>query len=346
MSAIDPTTHIHVSEREPDGSWEDCIWDSGLEFYRDAIDPAPPATHTEAQALRKASGEPATGPSNMGNFRKGVAARYHKALPAAIAAKGILAALRPGDVALVTGSMSAFGAADPLSAWDRNFDGGHAVWLARTPDGVLLWCDPEAPTTAGVPITVTSEQVQKFVNALVGGEALVAPALQWPAVTPGAGGAVEPAMRPIFQPLVGYTAVIKAGARIRSEPLIAVKFVTLPADLPVKNVIGYVKGDTDPSNGKNEWLGWLSADLWRFTAAKNVASVTAPVFEDGYTKSTQEAAVKVAVEAQKQADQAAIDAANAATAKAQVDLGNAAAVERERLALAIGAAEAEKVRNS
>jgi hypothetical protein len=73
-----------------------------------------------------------------------------------------------------------------------------------------------------------------------------------------------------------------------------------------------------------------------FTPAKPV------VVDDGYTKATQDAAVA----AQKQADQAAITAANAAAAKAQADLATAAGTERERLAQSLGKAEADKVRNS
>lgn len=83
--------------------------------------------------------------------------------------------------------------------------------------------------------------------------------------------------------------------------------------------------------------------------------------DDGFTKATQDAAVlaqkaaddtacaqstTAAVAAQAQADKVVIDAANAATAKAQADLVSAAAAERERLAQALGKAEADEVRNS
>jgi len=338
----DPSTHKHISEREADGSFEDCTWDSGLEFYRDAIDPSKPATHAEAQALRAASGEPPTGGSNLGDFRRGVAARYHHTLPAAISNKGILTALKPGMVGTVQGSMSAFGPLHVLSKWDRNFDGGHATWVARTPSGVLLWCDPEAPTSADVPVLISEDNLQKFVNAF-NGEAIVAPALQWPGVPAGV-PTVYP-INPLPAVVLGSTAVIDPLSNIRVDPKIAaVKVRTTTVAETVKNVVGYVTGDKDPANGKTDWLAWLEAGKWRYTAIDNIKSITAPVAgaDDGFTAVTQAAAVA----AQKAADQAAIDAANSAAAKSAAAAVAAPGLERERLAVVLGKAEADKVRNS
>lgn len=310
----DPLTHKHISEREADGSWEDCTWDGGLEFYRDAIDPSVPATHTEAQALRAASGEPPTGGSNLGDFRKGVAARYHRTLPPAISNKSILTALKPGYVGTVQGSMSAFGPLNVLSKWDRNFDGGHATWVARTPGGVLLWCDPEAPTTADVPVIISEADLQKFVDAF-NGEAIVAPALQWPGIPAGVSTVYPILAAPAVK--LGSTAVIKAQSNIRTEPRIAASKVrTLAADTSVANVIGYVTGDKDPANGRTEWLAWLEGGQWRYTALDNVKSITAPITgDDGYTKATQDAAVA----AQKAADQQALNDAVTKAAQTATD---------------------------
>ena len=303
MSTVDPKTHVHISERESDGSWEDCTWDAGLEWYRDAFDPSKPATHAEAQSLRAASGEPPTGGSNMGDFIRGVKARYGRTLPADISNKSTLTALKPGYVAMVQGSMSAFGPTHPLSKWQPGFDAGHAVWLARTLSGVLLWCDPLAPTTADVPVIVTEETVTKYVNAFAG-RSIVAPALQWPDVPAG-----DPTVYPInLTPAVvlGSTAVIKAQSNIRVDPKIAAaKVRTTAVDETVKNVVGYVTGDKDPANGKTDWLAWLEAGKWRYTAIDNVKSITAPVTDDGYTKATQDAAVA----AQKAADTIALNEA-------------------------------------
>lgn len=333
---MEPTTHIHITEQEADGTWEDCTWAGGLEFYRDAFDPRKPATHTEYQALRAASGEPLTGGSNLGNFRVGVKRRYGRDLPAAISNKGILSALRPGYVATVQGSMSAFGPTNSLSKYDRNFDGGHNVWMARTPDGrTLLWCDPEAPTGADVPVIISSNDVQRFVNAF-DGLAIVAPALKWPIPKENTD------MRPIIRLALNYTAVIKAQSNIRVEPLIAAtKVRTIATDTTVTSVVGYVTGDKDPANGKTDWLGWLEGTAWRFTAIDNVISLKAPgvADDDGFTKLTQEAAVL----AQKKADQVALDNAEAKVAEVTAALAAAPEKERERIAVELGKQEAKRV---
>lgn len=108
-----------------------------------------------------------------------------------------------------------------------------------------------------------------------------------------------------------------------------------------------------------------------FAHSADLTNVLPIVTDDGYTAATQAAAVaaqkatdaaalSTAVASQKAADQVVIDAAKAvnvttqaaldqalATAiKAQADLVTAAADERERLALALGKDEADKVRNS
>jgi len=316
-----PVTHIHISEREPDGSWEDCTWDSGLEFYRDAYDPSKPATHAEAQKLRAASGEPPTGGSNLTNFRHGVHVRYQKTLPLPTPAKRILTDLKPGYCSTVQGSMSAFGPLHRLSKYDRNFNGAHAIYLARTPGGVLLWCDPEAPTAAAVPVVVSEAEVTQFVNALSGGVALVAPALKWP-------GVPEDTVEPLTQYLPGWTGTVKPTANIRSAPHITattkLRVVAAPGEPVV--LIGTVKGDVDPDNGKNIWYLWWKNNRYEYTAMDNIPLLPKPPaggVDDGYTKATQDAAVA----AQKAADQAAIDAAKAEAAAAPV-------TERERIATA------------
>ncbi len=268
MSIPGVPTHKHISEREADGSWEDCTWDAGLEFYRDAIDSSVPATHAEAQALRAASGEPPTGGSNLGDFRRGVAARYHHTLPPAINAHDILAHLAPNWCATVQGSMKAFGSTHRLSAYDRNFDGAHDVYIANV-GGKLYWCDPEAPTLAAVPVTVTPAEVQAFVNAF-GGEAIVAPIQS---LVPA--GADMPTLT-TYVP--GYTANIKALSNIRSAPVAtATKFRTVPAGTKEPVVLtGTVKGGIDPSNGSDVWYTWFKNGRWEYTAKDNVVDIKAP----------------------------------------------------------------------
>jgi len=163
-----PLDHIHISERESDGTWEDCTWDSGLEWYRLVYDARVPATHTEAQLLRMASGEPATGGSNLGNLADGIRRRYGKTVAARLRSFSELrAALTNNRVAVVQGSMRAFAPAHRLSKWQTNFDSSHAVVLINF-GGKLLWCDPLAPTSAAVPVEVTWTEVKAYVSAFAG----------------------------------------------------------------------------------------------------------------------------------------------------------------------------------
>jgi hypothetical protein len=262
---LPPPDHIHISEREADGSWEDCTWDSGLEWYRLVYDARKPATHAEAQLLRRASGEPATGGSNMTDLARGIKARYGTTVPARIIGFAALqAALTPGKVAVIQGSMSAFGPTHRLSTYDRNFDGSHALVLMNI-DGVLLWCDPEAPTTAAVPVVVTWAEVKAFVTKIAG-EHLVGAIKNLP----------KEAAVPLVTYLPGYTAVIKTGSNIRSEPRIAsTRLHALSAPLPVV-VVGTVKGDVDPANGSDVWYELFHENRSEFTAKDNVTNLQAP----------------------------------------------------------------------
>lgn len=264
-----PDTHIHISEREADGTFEDCTWDSGLEFYRDAFDPSVPATHAEAQRLRADSGEPPTGGSNLTDLRNGVRKRYKSALPPAINARDILKALVPGTCAVVQGSMSAFGPGHRLSKFDRNFNGGHAVYLANF-EGDLLWCDPEAPKDAAVPVVVTKDEVRAFVNAFPG-EAIVAP--------------IKTATKPPKEDdvdlktyLPGYTAKVKKGSNIRLAPRIAAEAAhkAIPAAMTV-NIVGTVVGDKDPGNKDSTvWYAFWHESRTEYTAEDNIVGLTPP----------------------------------------------------------------------
>lgn len=280
----------HITEREGDGTWEDCTWCAGLEWYRICFDRTRPASHAEAEALRAASGEPPTGGSNQGDFARGVKARYGENLPVPVnGIANLHAALQPGFAASVQGSMSAFGSAHRLSVYDRNFNGAHCVLVVNI-NGTLYWCDPEAPATANVPVVISWSELAAFVNAFAG-QHLVAPIFK-PAPK-------EDPMLAIVTPLLGYTATIKPGSNIRVEPHIPAALVrrTGTTTTTVQRVVGYVVGDVDPGNQKNLWLGWLEGTEWRFTAIDNVMRTVAPVVttDDGFTKATQDAAVAAAV---------------------------------------------------
>jgi len=315
VSTIDPVRalpgHVHISEREADGTWEDCTFDAGLEWYRDAIDPSKPATHAEAQLIRKASGIVMTGGGTIGDFRRGVKARYGRDLPAAINARAILTHLKPGYVAVVQGSMSVFGPSHRLSVWSKNFDSGHAVWIGKTPEGQLLWCDPLAPATAAVPVTVTSDAVTKFVNAF-DGNALVAPALKWPQK--------EIAMPALTAYLPGQTITIKAGSNIRKDPSDNVTPLRTLTKAETWTIFGSVKGEA--LAGVDVWYVRWAGGRYEYVNKNGVtAGPTAPVTDDGFTKATQDAAVA------------------AAAAKAKAD-------EKERIAVEMGKASADAIRQS
>lgn len=303
MSAI--PGHIHITERESDGSWENCTECSGLEFYRDAIDSSKPATHAEAEALRDASGRAKTGGSNLGDFRKAVLARYGKSLPPAISNKSIVSALKPGMCAVVQGSMSVFGPTHRLSKWDPHFDAGHAVYVANV-GGTILWCDPEAPTGAAVPVTITASELQTFVNAF-NGEAIVAPikALQ-----------KDDSVFNLVKSFPGYTAAIKPQSNVRAAPHItATKFRTVGATAEPVVLVGTVSGDKDPANGSTVWYVWWKNGRWEFTALDNITNVAPP--SGGLTQ----ADVDKAVSAQKTTDaaltQKAVDAATESATAAE-----------------------------
>lgn len=308
-----PVDHIHISEREADGTWEDCTWDSGLEWYRDCIDPRVPATHAEAQLLRRASGEPATGGSNLGDLKRGIKVRYGKDTPALVSNKTILAALKPGYASVLQGSMSAFGPDHRLSKFDRNFDGAHAVYLARTPKGNLLWCDPEAPTAADVPVLVTEAEVTKFVNAFAG-QAIIAKVRAWT-------GATTEDTVDLKTYLPGYTANITPQSNVRSQPRIGATLLhsTGLTKTPAV-VIGTTTGDVDPGNGSNIWYALWHENRVEYTAKDNITDLKPPAAtDDGFTQATQAAAV----------------------AKAKTE---ATAAEKERIAKAAGAAAEAAIR--
>lgn len=302
-----PSVHDHISERESDGTWEDCTWDAGLEYYRLAHDKSRPATHTEAQALRAASGEPPTGGSNVGDFRRGVKARYGVSLPLPISGwTALRAALKPNTVALVQGQMDVFGPTHRLSRWQRGFDGGHAVCVLVLADGTLWWCDPLATDTGYRGERVTAAELKAFVTSFTG-QHLVSPIKYL--------DTQEVTVANLVTYLPGYTATVKRQSNVRAEPRIgATKYHTFSADIKV-NLVGTVKGDVDPANGSDIWYEFFHDGRSEYTAKDNVKDVQPPApVDDGFTKATQDAAL----------------AAQKATLDAQTKTLIAAAVAAER----------------
>jgi len=218
--------HVHVSEREvahqspcgfDPGGYEDCLWCSFLEWWRATGHPDSPATHAEAEALRCDAGEPPTGPSDFNDVRRGVTARYGATLPAVIAGDdAIWAALGPGNVATVIGSMAVFSDGSHWRRWDASFKGIHAVsaWRLDTSDRVW-WCDPLAPTRLG-PTPGTSWNGEwmpradflAFATSAIIGPVIGADMLQLKGVGPKLGtfviGAGHSIIAPIGPPMTHY----------------------------------------------------------------------------------------------------------------------------------------------
>lgn len=318
----------HVSERESDGTWEDCTWCAGLEWFRLCYDAAIASTHAEMQALRAASGEPLDGGSNIGNLRDGIRARYGVTVVGVISGFNALkAALTPGNAAVVQGSMKVFGSTHRLSVWDRGFDGAHAALVVNVA-GLLYWCDPEAPETAAVPVTITWAELQLFVNAFAG-QYLVAP-IKLPVK--------EDAMPNLTSYIPGFTANIKAESNVRADPFVTgtkLRMIPKGTKEPVV-LVGTVRGSVDSANGSDIWFTWFKNGRWEYTAKDNVIDITPPTgVNDGFTAATQLAAVA----AQAQADKLSL---NATVGKAvEIATTTATHAERERLALAA----ADHIRN-
>jgi len=115
MTAWTQTPADHVTEREPDGTWEDCVAAAGLELVRaGSNDRTIPATRAEKEALRAAMGLPEEHHgATLEQLARGIDARYGSPLGYRITRDWL--ELRdhlrwPGTIAVVLGSMGALGA--------------------------------------------------------------------------------------------------------------------------------------------------------------------------------------------------------------------------------------------
>lgn len=312
MSA--PWPHRHVSERERDGSWEDCLWASATEWLNDTWKTSAPDTLAWAEKLRAASGEPPTGGSNFGDLQRGLNKMGIPVTVTPLKRDAFLTALKPDYAGMVSGSMGNFASSHRLRRWQRSFAGGHMVYVARLADGSLWWCDPLAPEGTYQGEKISTTELRTFMGT--GWTGVARPILPEPIK--------ETDMIPLRTYLPGYTASVKASSNIRVEPVIkATKLHTTSAKLPVL-VIGTVIGDVDPANGKNVWYELWHDNRREYTALDNIVDLKAPVAavatpDDGFTKATQDAAV------------------SRASADARAD-------EKERIALAVGTSAADGIR--
>jgi hypothetical protein len=285
-----PAAHIHISEREPDGTWEDCTWCSILEWFRLVVDPRKPATLAEAEAIRKASGEPTTGGSNYENAAVGIKRRYGYTLPARLTSFAALQkALTPGKVAAIAGSMRAFPPGHRLSKWDPGFDGGHAVLLMNIA-GVLYWCDPEAPTKAAVPVIVTWTEVRQFVTAFSGKHVV---------------GTIKvpPAPKPVEEIMTPYAAVTDTSPKL-IDVLPGAVLVDLDGVKVLKTLTGTYKDQVSPFAvaGLRAWfatLGGIKRPVLVKTAANIRGIVDATPYSQAKLDSEKALASTVATDAEK-----------------------------------------------
>jgi hypothetical protein len=189
--------HEHVTEREPDGTWEDCTFTAGLMHARVALRASIPATHAEMQALRAASGLSTHGGANIDDLQRGYARRY--GWSGGTEVKGfsnLWYTLRPGRSATAQGSMAAFPSGHRLRRWDPGFRGAHAVLIARldTSDRVW-WDDPLAPLGVGYEGEwVTKAQLKAYVDRLTvaGGRHVISNIIPKPAAQPPEGDTLKP----------------------------------------------------------------------------------------------------------------------------------------------------------
>jgi hypothetical protein len=180
--------HRHVSEREsahywPDGrwdnaAWEDCAWDTFLEWLRMTAKTNIPATHAEAEALRRESGEDTSSGSHSGNLNAGARERYGIAAFETHTDQDVLD-MPVGFAANISGSMGAFPWGHPLRRWDADFRGWHRSNVFRVTGG-FWWCDPLAIASyQGEYISRTD--LARFLAGFPGGEHFIRPMLPKPA---------------------------------------------------------------------------------------------------------------------------------------------------------------------
>jgi uncharacterized coiled-coil protein SlyX len=183
--------------------------------------------------------------------------------------------------------MSAFGPTHRLSTYDRNFDGAHAVLVARVyNEDRVWWCDPEAPLGSYQGVWVTKAELQKFVNAFSGSH--VVQKVKVPAPAPVPSGDIMPALTAY---LPGYTANIKPLSNIRALPASTATKLRVSGSVKEPVVlIGTVKGTVDPANGSDVWYVWWKNARYEYTAKDNILDVKAPAAAPTYPDLSKELA--------------------------------------------------------
>lgn len=170
MTAFEPTL---VSEREADGSWEDCTWASGV-MLANSVEGADkyPGTRREYESLRVAGGEEERegdgDGSHYGQLEVGLAKRY-ELYPFVLSGAGAVQAIPVGAAAAVQGLVLEL----PPRLQITGFRGAHSVFVIRRSFDVFLWFDPLRAKGAK-PVLASLREVQKYFEALRGAKILAA----------------------------------------------------------------------------------------------------------------------------------------------------------------------------
>jgi hypothetical protein len=180
--------HRHISEREsahwwPDGrwdnaAWEDCGWDTLIEFVRMTLRPTIPATHAEAERVRRLSGEDTASGSHSGNFNKGLKEAYGFG-PLETRSDADVLNMPIGFAGHISGSMGVFPYGHRLRRHDADFRGAHRSLVFRVAAG-WWWCDPLAPATYQGEY-ISRMDLGRFMGGLPYGDHFIRPLLAKPA---------------------------------------------------------------------------------------------------------------------------------------------------------------------
>lgn len=156
------------TEREPDGSYEDCRWASGVMLANAAEGRnVHPVGQKENEALRKASGDSMEGGSNIFDLEKGMRARYGWSGPIGEHSwTKVWSALTPGTGLVIDGHLNALN--DHYNRWNRTRVPHDAYVQREDWQQRAWWMNPLAPASyAGEWITMG--ELRKFFEALPGG---------------------------------------------------------------------------------------------------------------------------------------------------------------------------------
>jgi hypothetical protein len=143
--------------------------------------PSTPATHTEAERVRRLSGEDTSSGSHSGNFNKGLDEAYGLG-PLETHPDSDVLAMPIGFAGHISGSMGVFPYGHRLRRHDADFRGAHRSLVFRVSAG-WWWCDPLAPATYQGEL-ISRTDLGKFMGGLSYGDHFIRPLLPKPTPLP------------------------------------------------------------------------------------------------------------------------------------------------------------------